>query len=149
MFQEQGESVERVENNVEAAHANVTEGEKMLCQAVKYKQGMYPLLGALLGSVLGGPVGLLAGMKLGSLTAVACGFLGINFSFSPFYLHSTFLFTTFTPSLFLLSFGCSPTEIILFFRLHWWEDLEDSKRNHHNSGGSKQAKYDYLNNFNV
>lgn len=82
MFQEQGESVERVENNVEAAHANVTEGEKMLCQAVKYKQGMYPLLGALLGSVLGGPVGLLAGMKLGSLTAVACGFLGINFSFS-------------------------------------------------------------------
>lgn len=100
MFQEQGESVERVENNVEAAHANVTEGEKMLCQAVKYKQGMYPLLGALLGSVLGGPVGLLAGMKLGSLTAVACGFLGITFSFSPFYLRSTFLFTTFTPSLF-------------------------------------------------
>lgn len=105
MFQEQGESVERVENNVEAAHVNVTEGEKMLCQAVKYKQGMYPLLGALLGSVLGGPVGLLAGMKLGSLTAVACGFLGITFSFSRFYLSSFFLFNAlFLPSCFLNCF---------------------------------------------
>lgn len=44
----------------------------------------YPLAGALLGTCLGGPVGLLAGIKFGGLTAIGGGILGI-------LIHTNFL----------------------------------------------------------
>ena len=37
---------------------------------------IYPLAGAFLGSCLGGPVGFLAGVKIGGLAAVGGGILG-------------------------------------------------------------------------
>lgn len=55
---------------------NVHAGTKLLQEASKYKVMGYPLVGALLGSCLGGPVGFVAGMKFGGLTALGCGFLG-------------------------------------------------------------------------
>ena len=36
----------------------------------------YPLAGALIGTCLGGPIGLVAGLKLGSLAAIGGGFIG-------------------------------------------------------------------------
>ncbi|XP_054289448.1 syntaxin-17-like [Macrosteles quadrilineatus] len=78
MVHEQGEAVERIETHVETTLHNVTSGERMLAHAARLKSGMYPLMGALLGSVLGGPVGLFAGFKLGSLTAVGAGVLGFT-----------------------------------------------------------------------
>ena len=38
---------------------------------------MYPICGALLGGAMGGPVGLVAGMKLGGLAAVGGGIAGM------------------------------------------------------------------------
>ncbi|KAF7988397.1 hypothetical protein HCN44_000970 [Aphidius gifuensis] len=73
---EQKEHVDRVENSVEGAQLNVQEGNKSLEQASRYKVAAYPLAAAFIGSCLGGPVGLLAGIKLGGLTAIACGLLG-------------------------------------------------------------------------
>ena len=37
---------------------------------------MYPICGALLGGAMGGPVGLVAGLKLGGLAAVGGGLAG-------------------------------------------------------------------------
>ena len=37
---------------------------------------VYPIAGAVLGSCLGGPVGLLAGVKIGGLAAVGGGIFG-------------------------------------------------------------------------
>lgn len=38
----------------------------------------YPLAGAVLGTCVGGPIGLLAGIKIGTLAALGGGFLGNN-----------------------------------------------------------------------
>ena len=46
---------------------------------------IYPLAGAFLGSCLGGPVGFLAGVKIGGLAAVGGGILG-----KPIFLHKMF-----------------------------------------------------------
>ncbi|KAJ8674007.1 hypothetical protein QAD02_005269 [Eretmocerus hayati] len=78
MVHEQGELVNRVEDNVEETQHNVSNGLKHLQQASKYKVVAYPLVGALLGTCLGGPVGFLAGMKFGGLTAVGGGLLGLK-----------------------------------------------------------------------
>uniref|UniRef100_A0A1B6KDG7 t-SNARE coiled-coil homology domain-containing protein n=1 Tax=Graphocephala atropunctata TaxID=36148 RepID=A0A1B6KDG7_9HEMI len=78
LVHEQGEHVDKVEEHVETTHHNVVEGESFLCQAAKYKNGMYPLMGAVVGTMVAGPVGLLAGLKLGSLSAVGFGFLGFT-----------------------------------------------------------------------
>ena len=72
----QGESVAVVVNNVEESHEQIVEGEKNLRRALTYKKAMYPLCGALLGLGIGGPVGLVAGLKVGGLAAVGCGVLG-------------------------------------------------------------------------
>lgn len=65
-----------VEENIEETHINVTKGARFLEKAAKYKAAAYPLAGALLGTCIGGPVGLLAGLKIGGLTALGCGILG-------------------------------------------------------------------------
>lgn len=68
--------VENIEDNIEEAQINVTEGEKYLRKASKYKAVTYPIAGALLGTCIGGPLGLLAGVKIGGLAALSCGILG-------------------------------------------------------------------------
>ena len=42
-------------------------------QATKYKAAVLPVAGAVLGTVLAGPVGLVAGAKIGGLLGVAGG----------------------------------------------------------------------------
>lgn len=59
---EQAESVTLVHENVEEADVQIQAGAVQLQRALKYKKAMYPLCGALLGSCVGGPVGLIAGM---------------------------------------------------------------------------------------
>lgn len=68
--------MDKIENNVDIALDNVIEGNSYLAQAAKLKSGMYPLAGAVIGTCIGGPVGLVAGVKIGGLAAVGCSILG-------------------------------------------------------------------------
>ncbi|XP_068426089.1 syntaxin-17 [Clinocottus analis] len=73
----QQEKIDSIEDNVNTATANVKEGTKSLGKAVGYKLTVLPFAGALLGGVLGGPLGLLAGFKIaGVAAAVGGGALG-------------------------------------------------------------------------
>lgn len=65
-----------MEDGIELTSINVKEGEKFLQKAARYKVAMYPLTGALIGTCIGGPIGLIAGLKVGGLTAIGCGLLG-------------------------------------------------------------------------
>ncbi|XP_034937883.1 syntaxin-17 [Chelonus insularis] len=76
LINDQKEDVNKVEDHVIIADENVNEGNKNLEKALKLKATAYPLAGALLGTCIGGPVGLIAGLKLGGLTAFGCGILG-------------------------------------------------------------------------
>ncbi|CAK9802925.1 STX17 [Anthophora plagiata] len=75
---DQKELVNSAEDNIEETNTNVVQGEKFLQKAVRYKVAMYPLAGAVIGTCIGGPVGLLAGLKVGGLTALGCGILGFT-----------------------------------------------------------------------
>jgi syntaxin 17 len=74
--QEQKEKVDEVESNVEEAAENIKEGTSHLAKAARYRTAVYPIAGAVLGGCLGGPIGLIAGIKLGGLAALGCGFIG-------------------------------------------------------------------------
>ncbi|XP_037310972.1 syntaxin-17 [Pungitius pungitius] len=78
----QQEKIDSIEDNVNTAAANVEEGTKSLGKAVGYKLAVLPFAGALLGGVLGGPLGLLAGFKVAGVAAAlgggALGFAGGN-----------------------------------------------------------------------
>ncbi|XP_059194646.1 syntaxin-17 [Centropristis striata] len=78
----QQEKIDSIEDNVNTATANVEEGTKSLGKAVGYKLAVLPVAGALLGGVLGGPIGLLAGFKVAGVAAAlgggALGFAGGN-----------------------------------------------------------------------
>ncbi|XP_046469927.1 syntaxin-17 [Neodiprion pinetum] len=78
LVHDQKEFVNRIEENTEETEVNVTEGTKFLEKAGKYKTAAYPIAGALIGTCLGGPVGLIAGLKFGGLTAIGCGLLGFT-----------------------------------------------------------------------
>ncbi|XP_020278941.1 syntaxin-17 [Pseudomyrmex gracilis] len=75
---DQKEMVENIEDNIEETQINVTQGEKYLQKASKYKAAAYPIAGAVLGTCIGGPLGLLAGIKIGGLAALSCGILGFT-----------------------------------------------------------------------
>ncbi|KAI8039385.1 syntaxin-17 [Drosophila gunungcola] len=75
---EQSVAVEKIADNAEEALENVQQGELNLRRALTYKKAMYPVMGALLGTCVGGPIGLVAGMKAGGLAAVGCGILGFT-----------------------------------------------------------------------
>ncbi|XP_078042229.1 syntaxin 17 [Augochlora pura] len=70
--------VNTAENDIEETQVNVEAGEQSLVQALRYKHAMTPLVGALIGTCIGGPVGLIAGLKIGGLTALSCGLLGFT-----------------------------------------------------------------------
>lgn len=78
LTQEQATSVQSIADNAEEALENVNEGERQLRNALTYKKAMYPLVGALVGTCVGGPIGLVAGIKAGGLAAVGCGILGFT-----------------------------------------------------------------------
>lgn len=75
-MQDQREHVDTIEDNIVETEVNVTGGAKLLQKAAKLKVAAYPIAGALLGTCIGGPVGLIAGLKLGGITAIGCGLLG-------------------------------------------------------------------------
>lgn len=74
----QGETVEVAAKNVETAQIQVEQGESSLRQALKYKKAMYPMCGAIIGTCIGGPIGLFAGLKVGGMAAIGCGILGFT-----------------------------------------------------------------------
>lgn len=78
LTQEQAVSVQAIADNAEEALENVQEGERQLRNALYYKKAMYPVVGALLGTCVGGPIGMVAGIKAGGLAAVGCGILGFT-----------------------------------------------------------------------
>lgn len=69
-------TVSNIENNVEAALEDVKEGQQNLAKAARFKTTLYPITGALIGTCIGGPVGLLAGLKIGGLAALGGTVLG-------------------------------------------------------------------------
>ncbi|MGH0120487.1 UNVERIFIED_CONTAM: hypothetical protein FKN15_066811 [Acipenser sinensis] len=69
----QQEKIDSIEDNVNSATANVQEGTKNLGKAAKYKLAVLPVAGALIGGVVGGPIGLLAGFKVAGLAAAVSG----------------------------------------------------------------------------
>ncbi|XP_008553900.1 syntaxin-17 [Microplitis demolitor] len=78
LIYDQKHHVNEVEDNVIESHENVSRGNKFLEKASKLKVAAYPIAGALIGTCIGGPVGLIAGVKLGGLTALGCGILGFT-----------------------------------------------------------------------
>ena len=77
VVKEQKEKVDEIEDNIEVSAENV-KGTRNLAGAVRYKTAMYPIAGAVLGGCLGGPIGLVAGFKLGGLAAIGCGVIGFT-----------------------------------------------------------------------
>lgn len=75
-MKDQGNTVSNIEDNVETALVHVEEGQTHLAKAAKLKTALYPITGALIGTCIGGPVGLLAGLKIGSLAAIGGTVLG-------------------------------------------------------------------------
>lgn len=76
MVVEQKENVDIVEENVESAHENVNTGARHVLTAARLKASIYPLTGAIVGTCVGGPLGLLAGLKVGGIAALGCGVMG-------------------------------------------------------------------------
>jgi len=76
MVQQQKEKTDEIEDDVEEALENVKEGASHIARAARYRAAVYPIAGAVIGGCLGGPIGLIAGMKLGGLAAISCGFIG-------------------------------------------------------------------------
>ncbi|KAK7147312.1 hypothetical protein R3I94_009984 [Phoxinus phoxinus] len=73
----QQEKIDSIEANVSIAAANVEEGTRSLGKAARLKLAVLPVAGAVVGGVLGGPLGLLAGFKVaGVAAAVGGGLLG-------------------------------------------------------------------------
>ncbi|KAG8224352.1 hypothetical protein J437_LFUL004308 [Ladona fulva] len=78
IVKEQQDSVSKLEVHVETATENVTMGGADVANAAKMKSAVYPLVGAVLGGCIGGPIGLLAGVKIGGLAAVGCALVGFT-----------------------------------------------------------------------
>lgn len=78
MVKEQQESVSKIEESIETVADNVEASNADIANAVKMKSAIYPLVGAVLGGCIGGPIGLLAGVKIGGLAAVGCALVGFT-----------------------------------------------------------------------
>eukprot|EP00053_Salpingoeca_punica_P012048 m.107488 g.107488 ORF g.107488 m.107488 type:complete len:321 (-) comp15843_c0_seq4:857-1819(-) len=73
---EQGQHLDEIAANMSSASAHVTAGTKQLIDASKMRSRYYPVLGAVVGGAIAGPVGMWAGMKLVGLTAIAGASIG-------------------------------------------------------------------------
>ncbi|XP_053672531.1 syntaxin-17 [Anopheles nili] len=76
LVHEQGETVTKVEENIDATQIHVEAGVTALQKALAYKKAVYPLAGAFLGTCIGGPIGLVVGLKAGGLAALGGGLVG-------------------------------------------------------------------------
>ncbi|KAJ3660392.1 hypothetical protein Zmor_004842 [Zophobas morio] len=76
MVESQRENVDKVEESVDNTQENVQSGLRQLVKAHKLKTAAYPVTGAFIGTMIGGPVGLVAGLKIGGLTALGCALAG-------------------------------------------------------------------------
>ncbi|XP_012675898.2 syntaxin-17 [Clupea harengus] len=73
----QQEKIDSIEENVSMAATNVEEGARSLGKAARSGLAVLPVAGALVGGVLGGPLGLMAGFKLvGVAAAIGGGIIG-------------------------------------------------------------------------
>ncbi|XP_055629026.1 syntaxin-17 [Toxorhynchites rutilus septentrionalis] len=72
----QAQMVDAVEENVEVTQIHVEAGETALRKALRYQKAIYPMCGALLGSCIAGPIGLVVGLKAGGLAAIGGGLAG-------------------------------------------------------------------------
>ncbi|XP_038049189.1 syntaxin-17-like [Patiria miniata] len=78
----QGETVDNIADNIDKAEESVTAGRKYLIKASTIKAAVLPVGGAIIGGCLGGPIGLYAGLKIGTVAALggsALGFVGGRF----------------------------------------------------------------------
>ncbi|CAH3134246.1 unnamed protein product [Pocillopora meandrina] len=73
---EQQDTIDSIEGNIESAQVHVEEGTRALGKASKLKAVTYPLIGAAVGGVCGGPLGLAIGLKAGAAIALGGGVLG-------------------------------------------------------------------------
>lgn len=80
----QGEIVDSIEDNVSSTAEHVVQGNIHLKRALRYKATMYPLFGAAIGTLIGGPVGLVIGLKAGGCAAIGGGILGKDMIFFSF-----------------------------------------------------------------
>lgn len=78
LVNEQKEDVKNIEAHVETTQENVIQAEQSLRKAAKLKKMSYPLIGAVVGSCVGGPIGCLAGAKVGVFATVTCFILGFT-----------------------------------------------------------------------
>jgi len=76
LVKDQGEQVDEVQENVTQTEHNVYGGFKDIVKANKLNVVAYPATGAVVGTLIGGPVGLFLGMKVGGIAAIGCAVVG-------------------------------------------------------------------------
>ncbi len=69
-------SIDTIERNVDETQVNVETGALSLRQALNYKILNTSAGGAFIGTCIGGPLGLMAGAKIGALCGVGSGIIG-------------------------------------------------------------------------
>ncbi|XP_069487238.1 syntaxin-17 [Ambystoma mexicanum] len=67
------ERIDTIEENINTATINVEEGTHNLGRAAKMQVVALPFAGALLGGLIGGPLGLISGLKVGGIVAALGG----------------------------------------------------------------------------
>lgn len=90
----QKEAVNTIESDIVKTEGTVKEGlshlikahKSVICEPIiklykkistyRLKSAMYPISGAAIGGLVGGPIGLVAGFKVGGLAALGCGIAG-------------------------------------------------------------------------
>lgn len=94
MVSDQKENVNTIEENITKTNEDVKAGlshlitahKSVICEPImhlykkissyRFKAATYPISGAVLGGLVGGPIGLVAGFKVGGLAALGCGLAG-------------------------------------------------------------------------
>lgn len=74
----QQEKLDSIQDHVETAQEEVRQGTQQLGKASKLKSAMFPIAGAVIGGVIAGPVGLVAGLKIGGMAGLAGGAIGFT-----------------------------------------------------------------------
>jgi syntaxin 17 len=69
-------TIDTIEKNVNEAQVNVEAGALSLRQALSYKILHTSAGGAFIGTCIGGPLGFMAGAKIGALCGVGSGIIG-------------------------------------------------------------------------